>query len=133
MISTTCTLQIFIDDAWREPGGRARLDRRHWERGGCFHFSDLFAEPCDRLLGQNRCCSVRLQADDGGWPNWASVVTQACDAAQVDHARVKAGVRMMAPPLGTLFADALALGVDEQFLTPLQKTMESVRKQLEKL
>ena len=40
---------------------------------------------------------------------------------------------MMAPPLGTLFADALALGIDEQFLTPLQKTMEHVRKQLEEL
>ena len=76
---------------------------------------------------------LRWQADDGGAPNWASVINQACDAAKVDHASVKAGVQMMATPMGTLFVDALALGIDEQFLTPLQKTIEHVRKQLEAL
>ena len=76
---------------------------------------------------------LRWQADDGGAPNWASVINQACDAAKVDHASVKAGVQMMATPMGTLFVDALALGIDEQFLTPLQKTIEQVRKQLEAL
>lgn len=76
---------------------------------------------------------IRWQADDGGSPNWASVIDQACDAAKVDHTRVKAGVQMMATPLATLFADARAIGIDEQFLTALEKMVENVRSQLEKL
>ena len=76
---------------------------------------------------------IRWQFDDGGSPDWASVIAQACDAGKVDHARVSASVQMMAAPLGTLFVDALALGIDEQFLTPLQKTIEHVRTQLEQL
>jgi serine/threonine-protein kinase HipA len=76
---------------------------------------------------------IRWQCDDDGSPDWASVIAQACAAAKVDHAPVKASVQMMAAPLGTLFADALALGIDEQFLRPLHKTMEHVRKQLEQL
>ena len=76
---------------------------------------------------------IRWQADDGGAPDWASVITQACDAAQVDHAKVTARVQMMATPMGTLLADARALGIDEHFLAPLKKTMASVRQQLEKL
>jgi serine/threonine protein kinase HipA of HipAB toxin-antitoxin module len=76
---------------------------------------------------------IRWQCDDDGSPNWASVIAQACAAAKVDHVPVKASVQMMAAPLGTLFADALALGIDEQFLRPLHKTMEHVRKQLEQL
>lgn len=40
---------------------------------------------------------------------------------------------MMATPLTTLFADGQVPGIDEQFLNPLEETMENVRSQLEKL
>lgn len=76
---------------------------------------------------------IRWQSDDEGSPNWASVVDQACDAAKVDHTRVKTSVQMMAMPLATLFADARALGIEEKFLTPLEKTVANVRSQLENL
>lgn len=76
---------------------------------------------------------IRWEAEDGGSPNWECVIGQACEAAALDHVKVKAGVRRMLAPLTTLFADALALGIDEQFLTPLEKTVENVRLQLEKL
>ena len=76
---------------------------------------------------------MRWQRDDGGSPNWASAIAQACEAARVSHATVKTSVRMMLTPLATLFADARALDIDDQFLTPLEKTVENVRSQLEKL
>jgi serine/threonine-protein kinase HipA len=76
---------------------------------------------------------IRWKADDGGSPNWASVIDQACDAAKVDRTKVKTTVQAMATPLATLLADACALGIDEQFLTPLEKTVENVRSQLERL
>ena len=44
-----------------------------------------------------------------------------------------ASVQRMIAPLATLFADARALGIDEQFLTPLAKTVDNVRAQLEQL
>lgn len=76
---------------------------------------------------------MRWETDDGGAPNWARVIDQACEAAGLDHTRVKAGIQMMATPLANLFADARALGIEEQFLTPLEKTVANVRTQLEKL
>lgn len=76
---------------------------------------------------------IRWQSDDGGAPIWASAIAQACAAAQVDHATVKSSVQAMLVPLTTLFADARALGIDEQFLTPLAKTVENVCLQLEVL
>ena len=76
---------------------------------------------------------IRWLADDGGSPQWKSVIAQACDAAQVDRATVTASVRRMAIPIGTLLVDALALGIEAQFLEPLQRTIENVRLQLEEL
>ena len=76
---------------------------------------------------------MRWQSDDGGSPNWASAIAQACEAAKISDVSVRTGVRMMLTPLATLFADARALGIDDQFLTPLGKTLENVRSQLEKL
>lgn len=76
---------------------------------------------------------IRWQSDDGGSPNWASIIDQACEAAMVDYTTVKSSVQMMATPLATLFANARALGLDAQFLTPLEKTTENVRSQLENL
>ena len=64
---------------------------------------------------------VRWQSDDAGSPNWASAIDQACEAAQLNHAAVTTSVRTMLAPLATLFADARALGIDVQFLTPLEK------------
>jgi serine/threonine-protein kinase HipA len=76
---------------------------------------------------------IRWQFDDGGAPKWDSVIDQACEAANVDCAKVRAGVREIAKPLGTLLADARALGIEEQFLAPLEKTLENVLPQLESL
>lgn len=76
---------------------------------------------------------IRWQADDGGAPDWASVIVQACDAANIDQAAVRASIKNMAAPLRTLLADAHALGIESQFLEPLQKTIENVRAQLEAL
>ena len=76
---------------------------------------------------------MRWQADDAGAPNWASAIDQACEAAKVDHDKVGAAVRAMAAPLATLVADARALGIGEQFLTPLARTIENIRSQLERL
>lgn len=76
---------------------------------------------------------IRWQADDRGSPDWASVIVQACDAAKVDQAEVSAGIKNMLPPLRTLLADARALGIEQQLLEPLQKTIENVCLQLEKL
>jgi len=76
---------------------------------------------------------IRWESDDGGSPKWASVIAQACEASKTDHIKVKASIQMMAAPLATLFADARALGIDAQFLTPLEMTVENVRSQLENL
>ena len=39
----------------------------------------------------------------------------------------------MIPPLTTLLDDAGVLGIEEQFLIPLKKTVDSIRAQLENL
>jgi serine/threonine-protein kinase HipA len=76
---------------------------------------------------------IRWQADDGGAPNWASAIDQACDAAQLERAPVVAAVRAMAAPLATLLADARVLGIEEKFLAPFEKTVDNIRAQLERL
>jgi len=92
-----------------------------------FDFAPMWLHP-DGIARQ-----IRWQADDGGSPNWASVIGQACDAAKVDQAKVTASIKNMVPPLRTLLVDAQALGIEDQFLEPLQKTIENVRSQLEAL
>lgn len=76
---------------------------------------------------------MRWLADDGGAPNWASAIEQACDAAQLDRPQVRSAIRAMAAPLATLFADARGMGIDAQFLEPLEKSLANVRGQLEQL
>lgn len=76
---------------------------------------------------------IRWEADDGGSPNWTSAIAQACDAASINIAEVRREIKVMAEPLATILADARGLGVDEKFLTPLQKTVDNVRTQLEDL
>ncbi|MBC3907981.1 type II toxin-antitoxin system HipA family toxin [Undibacterium umbellatum] len=76
---------------------------------------------------------IRWQADDGGSPDWASVIQQACAAAALDKAVVTDGIRMMAKPMASLLDDARDLGIEEEFLTPLEQSIMNIRKQLEKL
>ena len=76
---------------------------------------------------------MRWKTDDGGAPNWASVILQACAAAAVDHGTVSAALRAMATPLATVFDDARALGIETRFLAPLEKTLRHVLAQLEAL
>ena len=76
---------------------------------------------------------MRWQSDDGGAPDWASAIAQACDAAKVDQGRVRAEVAHIAAPLASLFDDARALGIAERFLQPLANTVAAMRSQLENL
>jgi len=76
---------------------------------------------------------IRWEQDDGGSPNWASAIAQACAAAQLDQAPVRAAVKTMALPLSTLFDDARRLGIEEAFLAPLRATLDKVRTQIEEL
>jgi serine/threonine-protein kinase HipA len=76
---------------------------------------------------------IRWERDDGGSPDWASVIDQACDAAHLDSRLVRKSVARMAAPMATLFDDARALGIVDQFLAPLQKAWENARTQVEKL
>lgn len=76
---------------------------------------------------------MRWSADDAGAPIWASAIAQACEAAAVDRPTVQSALRTMAAPLSMLLADARALGIAEPFLAPLEKTLETVRAQVERL
>ena len=111
-------------------GRNTAIQRRH---DGTISLTPLFDFAPMWLHPDGIARRMRWQSDDGGSPNWASAIAQACAAAQVSDATVKTGVRMMLTPLATLFADARALGIDDQFLTPLEKTVENVCSQLEKL
>ncbi|MBC7857875.1 MAG: type II toxin-antitoxin system HipA family toxin [Burkholderiaceae bacterium] len=106
------------------------IQRRHDGSVGLtplFDFAPMWLHP-DGIARR-----IRWQADDGGSPDWASAIGQACEAANLERAPVAAGVRAMAAPLATLLADARALGIEEQFLTPFEKTVDNIRSQLEKL
>lgn len=74
---------------------------------------------------------IRWEADDGGLPNWESVIAQACEAADLDEALLKTEIKAMSGPMAAVLADARALGIDEEFLVPLKKPIEDVRSQLE--
>ena len=76
---------------------------------------------------------IRWQTDDGGLPKWSSIIKQACDLTNTNHARVSASIQEMIPPLTTLLDDAGVLGIEDQFLIPLKKTVDSIRAQLENL
>lgn len=92
-----------------------------------FDFAPMYLHP-DGIARR-----IRWQQDDDGLPNWASVIRQACDATALDFDVVKNSVQMMAEPLATLFADALALGIEEEFLRPFEKTIANLLSQLEGL
>lgn len=77
---------------------------------------------------------MRWERDDGGSPQWASAIAQAAQAAGLDEAAVRQGVRTMAEPLARVYQAALDLGIDEQaFLKPIEKSLLHVRAQLEAL
>lgn len=73
---------------------------------------------------------MRWLRDDGGAPDWASAIDQASEAAHLDNRLVRAGVRTMAAPLARLFDDARALGIEEAFLAPLERTWRNVSEQV---
>lgn len=76
---------------------------------------------------------IRWERDDGGSPAWASALAQACQAAQLDQAPVRAALKTMARPLSTLFDEARRLGVDDAVLAPFRATLDRVRMQIEEL
>lgn len=76
---------------------------------------------------------MRWERDDGGSPQWASAINQACEAAMVDPAPVRDSVRQMAAPLAGLLELMRALEIEEEFVAPLAATVAQVRSQLEDL
>ncbi|TWI61124.1 serine/threonine-protein kinase HipA [Pseudoduganella lurida] len=76
---------------------------------------------------------MRWQRDDGGSPDWSSVIDQAAEAAHLDASLIRAGVAAMAGPLGTLFEEARAAGIGEQFLKPLERAWRNACVQIEGL
>ncbi|ADJ63603.1 type II toxin-antitoxin system HipA family toxin [Herbaspirillum seropedicae] len=76
---------------------------------------------------------MRWERDDGGSPQWASAIAQACEAAQIDPGPVKSAVREMALPLADLLDYGRSLGIESNFLDPLAATVAQVRAQLEAL
>lgn len=106
------------------------IQRRH---DGTIALSPLFDFAPMWLHPDGIARRMRWQADDDGSPRWRSVIEQACMAAQVDLHVVTAAVAAMALPLATLFDDGRALGIEERFLAPMNKTLDNVRAQLEDL
>ncbi len=92
-----------------------------------FDFAPMYLHP-DGIARR-----IRWQQDDAGSPKWASVIHQACDATALDFNVVKNSVQIMAEPLATLVADALSLGIEEEFIRPFEKTIANLRSQLEGL
>ncbi|MCO4856739.1 type II toxin-antitoxin system HipA family toxin [Herbaspirillum sp. WGmk3] len=76
---------------------------------------------------------MRWERDDGGSPQWASVITQACEAAQIEQEPVRSALREMASPLADLLPYGSSLGIESTFLDPLAATVDQVRAQLEAL
>ncbi len=76
---------------------------------------------------------IRWAADDAGSPDWASVLAQACEAANIDQDIARNEIKNMAAPLATVLDDARRMGIGDEFLKPLSKIVGNVRLQLEAL
>lgn len=104
------------------------IQRRH---DGAISLTPLFDFAPMYLHPDGIARRMRWQFDDDGLPQWTSAIQQACDAAQIDAKPVKDAVKNMAQPMSSLYADALSLGIEESILSPLERTMDNLRMQLE--
>lgn len=91
-----------------------------------FDFAPMFLHP-DGIARR-----MRWAFDDGGAPQWASVIAQAAQASGVAEQVLCSAVRQMVEPLGTLIDDAKALGIGA-LIASKHKTIENNLNQLRKL
>lgn len=91
-----------------------------------FDFAPMFMHP-DGIARR-----MRWAADDGGAPQWPSVIAQAATAGNIDEGLLCAAVKEMVEPVGTLMDDAYALGIGE-LVEPKRMAIENNLNQLRKL
>lgn len=105
--------------------------QRTWDGGvrlsPVFDFSAMFLHP-DGIARR-----MRWARDDGGAPQWSSVVTQCREATGLALAQLPAELRSMAAVIAQLPALAVAEGVDADIVTRLQPLMRDVAAQLASL
>ncbi|MFM2087722.1 MAG: hypothetical protein RLZZ237_2591 [Pseudomonadota bacterium] len=103
-----------------------RRDDGHIGLTPLFDFVPMFMHP-DGIARR-----MRWEFDDGGAPQWASVIEQAVQTGAMDAEDLCAAVTDMIEPLGTLMDDAYALGIGEM-IEVKRLTIENNLKQLRKL
>jgi len=103
-----------------------RRDDGHIGLTPLFDFAPMFMHP-DGIARR-----MRWEFDDGGAPQWASVIEQAVQTGAMDAEDLCAAVTDMIEPLGTLMDDAYALGIGEM-IEVKRLTIENNLKQLRKL
>ncbi|NRR33354.1 HipA domain-containing protein [Oxalobacteraceae bacterium] len=91
-----------------------------------FDFAPMFMHP-DGIARR-----MRWAADDGGAPQWASIVEQVATAADMHEEPLCTALKDMVEPLGTLMDDAYALGIGD-LVEPKRLTIDNNLNQLRKL
>jgi len=90
-----------------------------------FDFAPMFMHPD----GIARC--MRWAADDGGSPQWASVIAQAAAAGDISAAQLRAKIKEMIAPLSALMDVAYMLGIGaliESRRTAITSTLDQLSK-----
>lgn len=103
-----------------------RRDDGHIGLTPLFDFAPMFMHP-DGLARR-----MRWTFDDGGAPQWASVIAQAALASGVSQQHLTQALQEMIEPLATLIDDAYALGIGK-FIEPKRITIENNLSQLKRL
>lgn len=104
-----------------------RRDDGHIGLTPLFDFAPMFMHP-DGIARR-----MRWESDDGGAPQWASVIEQAVmTGGSLDAATLCAALKEMIEPLGTLMDDAYALGIGEM-IEVKRMTIEHNLNQLRRL
>ena len=104
-----------------------RRDDGHIGLTPLFDFAPMFMHP-DGIARR-----MRWESDDGGAPQWASVIEQAVmTGGSLDAATLCAALKGMIEPLGTLMDDAYALGIGEM-IEVKRMTIEHNLNQLRRL
>lgn len=103
-----------------------RRDDGHIGLTPLFDFAPMFMHP-DGIARR-----MRWEFDDGGAPQWASVIEQAAQTGAMEAEDLSAAVKEMIAPLGTLMDDAYALGIGEM-IEVKRMTIENNLNQLRRL
>lgn len=103
-----------------------RRDDGHVSLTPLFDFAPMFMHP-DGIARR-----MRWATDDGGSPQWASVIAQAAAAGDISEARLRAQVKEMIEPLTALMDVAYTLGIGE-LIEPKRVAMMSTLDELRNL